>query len=165
MIANIAFDDALILSHRANPRRIEFSGTTGLSGRYAAFAHPTTAVFVARTASSFAPRAALATIQLRPMESHGTRCANTGDPNGPLRPFRYEIARALIHMMARSTRGSNQRPDTLMQDRTSANSMKVLLQRTAGPYIRVKTGKARTEQMFSDLPPKADLSASSWHVA
>src|SRR6516164_3046762 len=38
-------------------------------------------------------------------------------------------------MMARSTRGSNQRPDTLMQDRTSANSMKVLLQRTAGPYI------------------------------
>ena len=24
-----------------------------------------------------------------------------------------------------------------MQDRTSANSMKVLLQRTAGPYIRV----------------------------
>src|SRR5262249_35312858 len=40
-------------------------------------------------------------------------------------------------MMARSTKGSNQRPDTLMQDRTSANSMKVLLQRTAGPYIRV----------------------------
>jgi hypothetical protein len=33
--------------------------------------------------------------------------------------------------MARSTKGSNQRPDTLMQDRTSANSMKVLLQRTA----------------------------------
>jgi hypothetical protein len=25
----------------------------------------------------------------------------------------------------------------LMQDRPSANSMKVLLQRTAGPYIRV----------------------------
>jgi hypothetical protein len=43
-------------------------------------------------------------------------------------------------MMARSTRGSNQRPDTLMQDRTSANSMKVLLQRTAGPYIRVTLG-------------------------
>src|SRR5262245_38930882 len=40
-------------------------------------------------------------------------------------------------MMARSTKGSNQRPDTLMQDRTSANSMKVLLQRTAGPYIWV----------------------------
>jgi hypothetical protein len=28
----------------------------------------------------------------------------------------------------------------LMQDRTSANSMKVLLQRTAGPYIWVKSG-------------------------
>src|SRR6516225_5412154 len=38
-------------------------------------------------------------------------------------------------MMARSTTRSNQRPDTLMQDRTSANSEKVLLQRTAGPYI------------------------------
>jgi hypothetical protein len=38
-------------------------------------------------------------------------------------------------MMARSTTCSNQRPDTLMQDRTSANSMKVLLQRAAGPYI------------------------------
>src|SRR5262245_48275503 len=48
-----------------------------------------------------------------------------------------EVARALISMMARSTKGSNRRPDTLMQDRTSANSMKVLLQRTAGPYIWV----------------------------
>src|SRR5262245_64581893 len=48
-----------------------------------------------------------------------------------------ELGRALISMMARSTKGSNQRPDTLMQDRTSANSMKVLLQRTAGPYIWV----------------------------
>ena len=28
MIANIALDDALILPHRANPSRIEFSGTT-----------------------------------------------------------------------------------------------------------------------------------------
>jgi len=40
-------------------------------------------------------------------------------------------------MMARSTTRSNQRPDTLMQDRTSANSEKVLLQRTAGPYMWV----------------------------
>src|SRR6516165_2572235 len=40
-------------------------------------------------------------------------------------------------MMARSTKGSNQRPDTLMQDRKSAVSIKVLLQRTAGPYIWV----------------------------
>ena len=29
MIPNIALDDALILPHRANPRRIEFSGSTG----------------------------------------------------------------------------------------------------------------------------------------
>jgi len=40
-------------------------------------------------------------------------------------------------MMARGRKGSKQRPDTLMQDRTSVNSMKVLLQRTAGPYIWV----------------------------
>src|SRR5215831_17439963 len=35
-----------------------------------------------------------------------------------------EIARALISMMARSTKRSNQRPDTLMQDRISPNSNK-----------------------------------------
>src|SRR6266436_1706897 len=46
--------------------------------------------------------------------------------------------RTLVTHMARSTKGSNQRPDTLMQDRTSANSTKVLLQRTAGPYMWVK---------------------------
>jgi hypothetical protein len=28
MIANIALDDGLILPHRANPGRMEFSGTT-----------------------------------------------------------------------------------------------------------------------------------------
>jgi hypothetical protein len=33
MIANIALDDALILRHRANPRRIEFSGTTVMAER------------------------------------------------------------------------------------------------------------------------------------
>jgi hypothetical protein len=32
-----------------------------------------------------------------------------------------------------------------MQDRISANSMKVLLQRTAGPYIWVKMRKPRNE--------------------
>jgi hypothetical protein len=57
-------------------------------------------------------------------------------------------------MMARSTRGSNQRPDTLMQDRTSA-SMKVLLQRTAGPYIGVKMRRTRIEHILSALPPLA----------
>ena len=64
-------------------------------------------------------------------------------------------------MMARSTRGSNQRPDTLMQDRTSANSMKVLLQRTAGPYIWVirdqgHRGPAALDVRFA---PKANKAA------
>jgi len=61
-------------------------------------------------------------------------------------------------MMARSTRGSNQRPDTLMQDRTSANSLKVLLQRTAGPYIGSVASKAirAGRRSMSAAPPKAD---------
>src|SRR5215469_2245006 len=37
-------------------------------------------------------------------------------------------------MMARSTTSSNQRPDTLMQDRLLATQQN-LLRRTAGPYI------------------------------
>jgi hypothetical protein len=59
--------------------------------------------------------------------------------------------------MARSTKSSNQRPDTLMHDRTSANSMKVLLQRTAGPYIRVKLGHS---VMFAECPLYADKRTS-----
>src|ERR1700737_3208616 len=44
--------------------------------------------------------------------------ANTGDPNGPVRGLSAnQLACALISMMARSTTRSNQRPDTLMQDR------------------------------------------------
>jgi hypothetical protein len=64
--------------------------------------------------------------------------------------------------MARSTKGSNQRPDTLMQDRTSANSMKVLLQRTAGPYIRVnRVGSIlRPRSRHVCFAPKADKEAS-----
>ena len=46
-----------------------------------------------------------------------------------------ENARALISMMARS-KCSNQRPDTLMQDR-SPPARRNHLRRTAGPYIRV----------------------------
>src|SRR5262252_10771998 len=56
-------------------------------------------------------------------------------------------------MMAGSTRGSNQRPDTLMQDRTSANSIKVLLQRTAGPYIWV-TSRHHTVNRLCPLYPR-----------
>ena len=44
-----------------------------------------------------------------------------------------EIAGALIPMMARARR-SNQRPDTLMQDRYRQLD-EILLLRTAGPYI------------------------------
>ena len=44
--------------------------------------------------------------------------AYTGDPNGPNRGLSAnEIAAALISIVARS-KGSNQRPDTLMQDRS-----------------------------------------------
>src|SRR4051795_5623049 len=60
--------------------------------------------------------------------------ANTGDPNGPDRGLSAnQNARALIPMMARS-KCSNQRPDTLMQDRRRQFD-EILLQRTAGPYI------------------------------
>jgi hypothetical protein len=47
-----------------------------------------------------------------------------------------EIARALISMVARSMTRSNQRPNTLMQDRSPPFRQR-LLQRTAGPYIWV----------------------------
>ena len=49
-----------------------------------------------------------------------------------------EIAGALIPMMARARR-SNQRPDTLMQDRYRQLD-EILLLRTAGPYIWVISG-------------------------
>jgi hypothetical protein len=57
---------------------------------------------------------------------------------------------------------SNQRPDTLMQDRISQVDEK-LLQRTAGPYIWVKMRKTRNEQMSAGLPPIADITRRSWH--
>ena len=51
-----------------------------------------------------------------------------------------EIAGALIPMMARARR-SNQRPDTLMQDRYRQLD-EILLLRTAGPYIGSEAGIA-----------------------
>jgi hypothetical protein len=48
-----------------------------------------------------------------------------------------QIACALISIMARRSTRSNQKPDTLMQDRTSARSTNCDL--TAGPYIWVRT--------------------------
>jgi len=71
--------------------------------------------------------------------------ANTGDPNGPVGGLSAnEIARALISMMARSTTCSNQRPDTLMRDRI-CRIEENLLQRTAGPYIRVMIDRTQSE--------------------
>jgi hypothetical protein len=58
-----------------------------------------------------------------------------------------ENACALISMMARS-KSSNQRPDTLMQNRNRQLDEN-LLQRAAGPYIRVKMRNTPCEQMFS----------------
>src|SRR5882724_11797844 len=58
-------------------------------------------------------------------------------------------------MMARS-KCSNQRPDTLMQDR-SPPARRNHLQHTAGPYIRVKSGKAPIEYISSALAPIADI--------
>ena len=67
--------------------------------------------------------------------------------------FAGENARALISMMAGSTTRSNQRPDTLMQDRHRQFD-EIFLQRTAGPYIRVRMRNTRREQMFSALSRK-----------
>jgi hypothetical protein len=81
--------------------------------------------------------------------SHGDRKAEMTDPieinlqNWNERAgihARDATARALISMMAGSTNRYNQRPDTLMQDRTSPDRGN-LLRRTAGPYIRVRRGR------------------------
>jgi len=50
-----------------------------------------------------------------------------------------------------------------MQDRRCQFD-EIFLQRTAGPYIPVKTGKAQCEQMFSALPLRADIAQCSRHV-
>ena len=51
---------------------------------------------------------------------------------------------------------SNERPDTLMQDRTFWIDEN-LLHRTAGPYIRVKTDKAQVEHKISASPRTPDI--------
>jgi hypothetical protein len=54
-------------------------------------------------------------------------------------------------MMARSTTRSNQRPDTLMQDRHRQFD-EIFLQRTAGPYIRVKSGPDGSKMPLPNYP-------------
>jgi hypothetical protein len=72
-------------------------------------------------------------------------------------------------MMARSAASSNQRPDTLMQDR-SPPARPDLLQRTTGQYIRVKPGggplRRSTSAQMSGRGPVAPYSATrrSRHV-
>src|SRR6185295_146743 len=62
-------------------------------------------------------------------------------------------------MMARSSTTSNQRPDTLMQDRPPP-ARQYLLQRTAGPYIGVITSFScvTLARATPNLPASADLS-------
>src|SRR5256885_3313663 len=80
--------------------------------------------------------------------------ANTGDPEWPDRGLSAnENARALIAMMARS-KCSNQRPDTLMQDR-SPPARQNHLQRTAGPLGQ--TEKSGRSIGRSALPPTPDV--------
>ena len=70
-----------------------------------------------------------------------------------------EIARALISMMARSPR-SNQRPDTLMQDRSPLTRRNLLA--THGRTIHwVKLRRTQPEHMSSALPSFATLELTS----
>jgi len=66
-------------------------------------------------------------------------------------------------MMARSTTRSNQRPDTLMQDR-SPPARRRLLQRTAGPYIGSIASLAHSTAA-SALPPIATKWARATNAA
>src|SRR6202048_5455991 len=72
-------------------------------------------------------------------------------------------ARALISMMARS-KCSNQRPDTLMQDR-SPPARRNHLQRAAGPYSWVNLRRTQNEHMFSALPSNSDIALGTRHVS
>src|SRR5215831_18925226 len=64
------------------------------------------------------------------MEDRSSRRLRTLVTHWPVRGLSgNENARALISMMARSTNRSNQRPDTLMQDRKAARSTKPLATR------------------------------------
>src|SRR5215471_12990878 len=67
-------------------------------------------------------------------------------------------------MMARSTKGSNQRPDTLMQDRHILQLGEIFLQRTAGPYIWVRTDKTQREHNRSAFGCIATEASFSRHV-
>src|SRR6516165_8880420 len=66
-------------------------------------------------------------------------------------------------MMARGTKGSKQRPDTLMQDRTSPTRRSLLA--THGRTIHLgQKQTSRPAWTLSALPPKADIERHDWHV-
>jgi len=67
-----------------------------------------------------------------------------------------EIGRARISMMARN---ANVPFKGRIQKRKTYHLQIITfgLQRAAGPYSWVKSSKAQNEQIFSGLPPKADL--------
>src|SRR5262245_55437738 len=75
-------------------------------------------------------------------------------------------AGALISMMARSPNRSNQRPDTLMQDRKPPDRRN-LLRRTAGPYIRVIRYRSLGDEnrSMSAMPRKGRLAVEASSVA
>jgi hypothetical protein len=75
-----------------------------------------------------------------------------------------EIGCARISMMARSTNAPC-KGRIQMRKTNPLHLFKSGLQRTAGPYSWVKTGKARSEQMFSVLHPITDLGTAERIVA
>src|SRR5262249_6026251 len=74
-----------------------------------------------------------------------------------------ELGRARISMMVRSM-SSNTRPDTLVQDPT-LQPHRFLLQRTAGPYIRVITRRRQHIRIRSASPQSTDIDDRRRRVA
>ena len=74
-----------------------------------------------------------------------------------------EIGCARISMMARSTNAPC-KGRIQMRKTNPLHFFTFGLQRTAGPYSWVKTGKAPCEHMFSALPPKADIMLRTRYV-
>ena len=74
-----------------------------------------------------------------------------------------EIGCARISMMARSTNAPC-KGRIQMRKTTPLDLLKFGLQRTAGPYRRVKPGNTHREQMFSAVHPITDLTKLERHV-
>src|SRR5215469_14179269 len=68
-------------------------------------------------------------------------------------------------MMARGRKGSKQRSDTLMQDRTHPPLGEVFLQRTAGPYIWVIFVRIGTSPALPGCPLRFESGQADSHLA